>query len=274
MAVDIGNSQIKFGQFARALTAPGEKSPLVLPEPTATLELPIAHDTGRFDIAHLATWCGAQVPAEACWLIGSVHRGAAAQLAETLAAWARQRERKWDVRRLTYQDLSLAVRVDEPARVGIDRLLAAVAANQLRGSSRSAIVVDLGTAITVDLIEVDGGFAGGAILPGIGMASRALADQTDALPLVVLDDTVPPAALGKSTTAAIRAGLYWGAVGAVSELVSQLSSQQHIPPDVIITGGAGQMMFDALSQRCAVRYEPHLVLAGIVLAELQQSSSA
>lgn len=274
VAVDIGNSQIKFGVFAEAPTAPAKKSPHALPEPTATLELLIAHDTGRFDVAQLTAWCEAHVPAGARWLIGSVHRGAAAQLTETLAAWSRQHERNWQVRKLTYQDLPLAVRVNEPARVGIDRLLAAVAANRLRGIGRPAIVVDLGTAITVDLIEADGGFAGGAILPGIGMAGRALADQTDALPHIALDSAAPPPpALGRSTIAAIRAGLYWGAVGAVSELVAQLTDREQTPPDVIITGGAGEKISKALSQRCAVRYEPHLVLAGIVHTDRQRSSA-
>lgn len=274
VAVDIGNSQIKLGLFAGAPTAPAKKPQHALPEPTATLELPIAHDTGRFDVAQLTAWCDAHVPTEVRWLIGSVHRGAAAQLTETLATWSRQHERNWQVRKLSNQGLPLSIRVDEPARVGIDRLLAAVAANRLRGPGRSAIVVDLGTAITVDMVESDGGFAGGAILPGIGMAGRALADQTDALPHIVLDSESPrPPALGKSTTAAIQAGLYWGAVGAVSELVSQLTADQQTPPDVVITGGAAEMIFAALSKRCAARYEPHLVLAGIVLADGQRSSA-
>ena len=118
----------------------------------------------------------------------------------------------------------MPIRVDEPARVGIDRLLAAFAANRLRAPQKAAIVIDLGTAITVDLVEVDGGFAGGAILPGIGTAGSALADQTDALPHIQLSHSSgPPAPLGKSTAAAIEAGLYWGAVGAIEKLVSELS---------------------------------------------------
>ncbi len=222
IAVDIGNSQMKLGQFARqneGAALPADSTSL--PEPIATLELPIVHETGRFDLKLLAAWCERHLSPDTHWSIGSVHRGVGSLLAATIDAWAKQLEINWPTRTLTYQDVPLAIRVEEPARVGIDRLLAAVAANRLRAPDRAAIVVDLGTAITVDLVEADGGFAGGAILPGIGMAGRALAEQTDALPHIVLEHSeTPPLPLGKSTTAAIEAGLYWGTVGAVGELVS------------------------------------------------------
>jgi type III pantothenate kinase len=147
-------------------------------------------------------------------------------------------------------------------------LLAVVAANRLRTPDRPAIVVDLGTAITVDLVEADGAFAGGAILPGIGMAARALADQTDALPHVVLTHAeTPPSPLGKSTKAAIEAGLYWGAVGAVGELVSQLTERLQTQPDLFITGGASRTIADSMKGDARVQYVPHLVLAGIALLD-------
>jgi type III pantothenate kinase len=268
VAVDIGNSQMKLGQFARqnmgAALPTGATS---LPEPIATLELPIVHETGLFDLKLLAAWCEQHLSPDTHWSIGSVHRGAGSLLAATIAAWAKQLEIDWSTRTLTYQDVPLAIRVEEPARVGIDRLLAALAANRLRAPDRAAIVVDLGTAITVDLVEVDGAFAGGAILPGIGMAGRALAEQTDALPHVVMEHSVaPPAPLGKSTTAAIQAGLYWGTVGAVGELVSRLSAGLPTQPDVFITGGAARAVTESLEQH-RMHYIPHLVLAGIALLD-------
>jgi type III pantothenate kinase len=155
--------------------------------------------------------------------------------------------------------------VAEPARVGIDRLLAAFAANQLRAPGRAAIVVDLGTAITIDLVEPDGAFAGGTILPGIGMAGRALADQTDALPHILLDAAkMPPTVLGKSTTSAIESGLYWGTVGAVNEIASRLADGLESPPDFFVTGGAGQLITQFISVGGRVQFVPHLVLSGIV----------
>jgi type III pantothenate kinase len=269
IAVDIGNSGIKFGQFA----PPAEASDCVgggrhLPKPIATFELPIVHATGEFDSAKLARWCEVHASADTRWSIGSVHRGAGALLLETISAWARQLDVDWPTRALVYQDLPLKLRVDEPAKVGIDRLLAALAANQLRAPRNAAVVIDLGTAITVDVVEADGAFAGGAILPGIGMASRALTDQTDALPHVLLEPPEhPPAALGKSTTAAIEAGLFWGTVGALKQLVAKISDDLPGPPDVFMTGGAAPIVLEAVAEKVRLDHVPHLVLSGIALLE-------
>ena len=81
-------------------------------------------------------------------------------------------------------DLPLEVRLERPDMVGIDRLVDAVAVNRLRDAGRPAVIVDVGTAITVDLVSADGAFLGGAILPGIQMSARAMHEFTDLLPLV------------------------------------------------------------------------------------------
>jgi type III pantothenate kinase len=259
-AVDIGNSQMKVGRFAGIDAS--------FPEPSATLELPIDHVSGRFNVQPFAAWCREFLTCDAEWWIGSVHRAAASFLLETASNDARKNGAKWHLRQIGHADIPIDNCVDEPDRVGIDRLLAAVAVNRLRTPNRPAIVVDLGTATTVDLIEADGAFAGGAILPGIGMAARALADQTDALPQVMLDASQgTPAALGKSTSAAIEAGLYWGAVGAVNEIASQLAAGLATPPEIFVTGGAGRLIVDSLKVGSSRRYVPHLVLSGIALLE-------
>jgi type III pantothenate kinase len=274
VAVDIGNSGIKLGKFDRDSVEqglfggvrPGRDDTLL--EPAATLELPIAHATGEFESKELARWCEANVGSDISWSIGSVHRGAWGLLTNTINAWAKQLDVRWPVRTLSYRDVPLRVRVDEPAKVGIDRLLAALAADRLRNERNAAIVIDLGTAITVDLIEADGAFAGGAILPGIGMASRALSDQTDALPHVVLDATEsPPLPVGKSTRTAIESGLYWGTVGAVTELVEQVSAGLSKPPQVFITGGGAPVILDSIRAKLQAEYLPHFVLSGIALLE-------
>ncbi|MEX2307566.1 MAG: type III pantothenate kinase [Pirellulales bacterium] len=273
IAVDIGNSRMKIGRFTRGIEtgpAAAEQPRSVvrasLPEPTMTIDLLIDNESGDFDVRHLRAWCDDNVGDQTLWVVATVHRAAAQRLAAAIADWARQSQLECPIRHLTHRDLPLAIRVDEPARVGIDRLLAALAANRLRGTGRAAIVVDLGSAITVDLLTAEGAFAGGAILPGIAMSARALAEQTDALPDVGLDRLEnPPVALGKSTTAAIEAGLYWGAVGAIRELITKLSAGMKEPPEIFLTGGAAPQVAELLNADRPVRYVPHLVLAGIAL---------
>jgi type III pantothenate kinase len=274
VAVDIGNSGIKVGKFDRDAIAEGlfgegrHGRDFALPDPKSTFELPIAHATGEFDLRALGLWCEANVSSATQWLIGSVHRRAGALLTTTINAWSKQLDVRWSVRNLSYNDVPLKLRVDEPTKVGIDRLLAALAADRLRNENNAAIVIDLGTAITVDLVEADGAFAGGAILPGIGMASRALSDQTDALPHVVLGEAeAPPSPVGKSTQTAIEAGLYWGTVGAVTQLVKQVSAELSNPPEVFITGGGAPVVVDSIRAKLQLDYIPHLVLSGIALLE-------
>src|SRR5690606_5988205 len=156
----------------------------------------------------------------------------------------------------------------EPQRVGLDRLVNAVAANHLRSSQRSAIVIDVGSAITVDLIRADGVFVGGAILPGIGMAARALHEFTDLLPLSEMTELrEAPEALGKNTTAALKSGLFWGAVGAMRELIARLATHAQ-QPEVFLTGGAapGVARYLAGPGEEPPRHVPHLTLAGIALS--------
>lgn len=155
--------------------------------------------------------------------------------------------------------------VDFPERVGVDRLLNAVAANRLRRPDQSAIVVASGTAITVDWVRSDGRFAGGAILPGLELSAQALHDYTALLPLIPkadLRDPSPPV-LGRNTRDAIRSGLLWGHVGAVKELTSRLLAicPSGTPPLVVLTGGAGPLLTEHLPH---ARFEPALGLLGLV----------
>ena len=273
IAVDIGNSRMKLGRFDRNRSKGGARassSPAaaLLPEPASSVEFSIDHQSGEFDAARLVSWCAENLEEDAAWLVGSVHRRAAERLTSVVRDWSQRGDLSCSVRHLTYRDLPLVVRVDEPARVGIDRLLATLAVNRLREPSRAAIVVDLGTAITVDRVEADGSFSGGAILPGIAMAARALHEHTDALPLVAIAALeTPPDALGKSTTAAIEAGLFWGAVGAIRELVTRQLRGLSGRPEIFVTGGAAAHVVDALGLDAAVRHVPNLVLSGIALVD-------
>ncbi len=130
--------------------------------------------------------------------------------------------------------------VDVPEKVGADRLLNAVAVNGLRKPGHAAVIVDSGTAITVDVVNPAGEFLGGAILPGVLMGARAMSEFTTTLPLIDGKEFLEhvPDALGRNTEAAMASGLYWGHLGAVRELVARISEQFEVPSQLYITGGA------------------------------------
>jgi type III pantothenate kinase len=193
-----------------------------------------------------------------------VHQRAAETLRKRVLAlqpWSR-------IETLTRDDIAIEVDVKEPARVGIDRLLNATAVNRVRSPQRPAIVVDMGTAMTVNLISENGVFQGGAILAGPMTALGALHMATSSLP--VLGSEVfeaPPPAVGKSTDEAMASGAYWGAVGAARQLIERTAATCIDAPEVFLTGGAarGLAAHVGLGDHPA-RQLPQLVLTGIRLA--------
>lgn len=168
-----------------------------------------------------------------------------------------------------------------PDRTGPDRLLAAWAAASLHGTP--VIIVDLGTATTVDAVDGDGFFLGGAILPGLGLSADALAEGTARLPRVELD--LPAEAIGTDTATALQSGIVIGHVGAVRELAMRM--QTHVIPAgsapgqpatrVIVTGGHAAASWAERAWREAAgpglppiadALDPQLVLRGLgLLAE-------
>lgn len=264
IAVDIGNSRIKLGRFERAARTRD------LPEPTATLELPLAGKAADFEVAHLADWCRKEIAGAAAWLVSSVQRTAADRLRAEVATLAKQLSRDWPLRQLAFADVPLVVEVDEPERVGMDRLMGAVAADRLRPADHAAIVVDLGTATKLSVLSDVGAFVGGAILPGLAMSARALQEQTDALPHVDVERwQQPPLVLGRSTVLAIESGIFWGTVGAIRELLAQLTKSLPPEPAVIITGGGSQLAAEVLAEDASfhLRHVPHLVLSGVAIVD-------
>ena len=165
---------------------------------------------------------------------------------------------------LDKQDIPIQTCVDFPEKVGADRLLNAVAVNKIRQHDRPAVIVDSGTAMTVDAVDERGEFLGGAILPGILMSSRGLHEFTSTLPLVdgrpFLDEAPQP--LGKNTEDAIASGLYWGHLGAAKELIARVGENLEGEPQLFITGGAQTILDRYLPRSISVK---DLSLVGIVL---------
>jgi type III pantothenate kinase len=278
LAIDVGSSRVKLGWFASAgdcvaANSPSAANPLAIT--TSRLRPPdeavaVAH-RGRpaeqwWDEVHdwLQSLVESPPPGDAFEVrIASVHPQVAQTICGSLGRIG------WPLPTvLTHEQVPVVADVDRPERVGIDRLLDAHAVNQLRAAGAPAIVVDLGTAVTVDRIDGGGHLAGGAILPGLALAALALHTGTASLPALDIDTAVPTG-LGKSTDEAIAAGVLWGTVGGVAELVRRLAddaAQQGLGEcELFVTGGDAPRLIDALAnaQPMPIRHVPHLVLCGI-----------
>jgi type III pantothenate kinase len=155
--------------------------------------------------------------------------------------------------------LPLKLDLKDTQRVGPDRVVSAAMAFERMG--KAVAVASFGTAITIDCVNDDGVFLGGTILPGLQTAARALAEHTALLPLV--DLTVPETPWGRDTTEAISAGILFGAVGALREIVERYATALGHWPELIVTGGDGL----AIAQNCDFVHAvvPDLLLMGIEL---------
>lgn len=161
-------------------------------------------------------------------------------------------------------DPGIDVAVEKPEAVGVDRLLAAGSAFRQVGGS--VIVVDVGTALTVDLVSASGCFMGGTISPGLKAMTRVLASDTSLLPEVRLE--APASAVGRDTPECIRAGVVFGAAGAVDRVVEELTDATDGAPRVVLTGGDAPVLSPYL--KSPHHSEPDLVLRGLAYAFLKR----
>lgn len=127
---------------------------------------------------------------------------------------------------------------DNPRQLGADRIIDAVAASRLYGTP--VIVVDFGTATVFDAVNENGDYLGGAIAPGIGIASEALFSRAAMLYRVQLER--PPAAIGKNTVHAMQSGILFGYVGLVEGLVARFKRELGGNPPVVATGGLASLV--------------------------------
>src|ERR1700726_576458 len=123
----------------------------------------------------------------------------------------------------------MAVLVDNPLEVGADRIVNGVAAFHKYGGP--CVVVDFGTAITFDVISARGEYLGGAIAPGLGIASEALFARAARLPRVEIKD--PGKVIGTNTVTHMQAGLYYGTVDMIDGVLSRMKKELGTPAKVI-----------------------------------------
>lgn len=161
---------------------------------------------------------------------------------------------------------SLKIGYENPQEVGADRISNAIAAIH-KYPGKDLIVIDLGTATTFDVITAQGVYLGGVIMPGIYISMKALYENTAKLSAVNI--VKPNEIIGQTTTANIQSGLYYSHLGALREVISQITAS-HFPnhPPVVIGTGGFAYLFE--SDHIFTITVPELVLEGLFIAAKNQ----
>ena len=244
VVVDVGNTRIKWGRCAENRVV-------------EMVSLPHDDEAGwrqqlmDWKIAPATTWAlsGAQ-PAQRDklrdWLVGQVQKVIVID---------------------SHRQVPVEVAVEHPEKVGMDRLLNAAAFSAVRPPDTAGVIIDAGTAVTVDYVDAAGAFRGGAILPGRHLMAKALHDHTALLPLLDKFACAPgPAqstllsAPALNTLAAMSTGITEAVLGGIERLVKGYSAQTKGPCEVFLTGG-DSVLADFLTM--PVRHWPEMTLEGI-----------
>lgn len=149
------------------------------------------------------------------------------------------------------------IRIDNPAQLGADLLVGAVAAVSQYGVP--CIIWDLGTATTVSVIDKDGAFRGGAIMAGVGVSIESLVTRASQLPRISLE--APSKVVGGNTVASMQSGAVYGTASMIDGMCDRIEEELGYPATVIVTGGLGS----EIAQYCRheVVYDDHLLLMGL-----------
>ncbi len=261
LAIDIGNTRAKFGVFQ------ANQNHSVVP---LNIVARVLEQTPSLADALTVWWLAQHLPPMQAVVAGSDPE----TRDRLISAWPLAECQPAVV--VSCHQIPIKVDVDVPEKVGIDRLLNVFAAGRLSTADRAVIVVDSGTATTVDLMTADQTFRGGSILPGLRLSAYAMHDYTARLPLIDVDDELSelPDVPGRNTEDAMRAGLLIGQLGAVRELVERLTAAtvhqfgETAAPAIVVTGGGGRQLVHHLA---GATFIDSLALHG--LACLAQSAS-
>jgi type III pantothenate kinase len=244
VVVDIGNSRIKWG---RCRSGKVDKSMASL-----------AGDVPEEWDSQLRQW---QLQGNLVWAVAGVQP----RWQDQFTRWAETRGDR--VQAITREHINIPIDVDEPEAVGIDRLLNALAATRLKPANALAVIISVGTAVTVDLVKEDGSFAGGTIFPGPRLMAKSLHQFTAKLPLVDTDrvDYFDPPC--KNTEAAIKTGIAFAIMGGVSLLIDKMTGSLKSRTWVIMTGGGLGILADYhFGDVANTITSPTLTLEGIRIA--------
>src|SRR5262245_36987951 len=132
----------------------------------------------------------------------------------------------------------MPIHYESPKDVGADRIVNAIAAYEKYHDS--CIIVDFGTATTIDLISKKGEYIGGAIAPGLSISLEALVQRASKLPRIEV--VKPKEVVGRNTVSSIQAGIFFGYVGLVDGIVRQIEKENGVKAKVVATGGLAPLV--------------------------------
>jgi type III pantothenate kinase len=156
-----------------------------------------------------------------------------------------------------FTDIGMEIRYAAPHEVGADRIVNAVGGRHKYGSP--LIIVDYGTAITLDVVSVDGAYLGGVIAPGLITGVQALFSRAAKMPQVGLE--LPPSVIGRNTNESTQSGILHGNAGLTDHLVEKICEELKEKAKVVATGGHAELM--ATLARSIDYVDPWLTLDGL-----------
>ena len=189
---------------------------------------------------------------------------------EIVAHWLQSQQLACGFCELNHRTVTgIGIDYPKPQSIGPDRLANAMAASRLYGAP--SIVVDFGTAVTFDVLDLEGNYVGGIIAPGVSVMTDYLHEKTALLPRIEIKD--PGSAIGKNTEQAMQIGAVYGYRGLIRQLIEGLKQElgtTQIP--VIATGGYAELIAGGLD--CITEVRPHLTLEGLLLLDPHSNQKA
>lgn len=161
----------------------------------------------------------------------------------------------------------LNIKMDNPKTVGGDRIVAAVAA--IAKYEGPMIVIDMGTATTLDVVDRAGSYIGGVILPGVNVALNSLVANTAQLPRINLD--VPKRVIGKNTVECMRNGVMYGNAAMLDGIIDRMEEELGEQATLIATGGMARFITPLCRHKIA--YDPDLLLRGLMILYQQNTET-
>ena len=153
----------------------------------------------------------------------------------------------------------LNIAIENPAQTGADLVVGSVAA--LREHKPPLIVIDMGTATTMIVLDKNGSFIGGSIAPGVKISLDALTDRTALLPGLQLDQ--PKRAIGRNTIDCMRSGIMMGAASMIDGMVERMEAELGYPTTVVATGGISKFIIPMC--KTPIIYDKDLLIKGLAM---------